>query len=262
MPDAPELPAAVTKEVGVGKFRLPLYLWAVAGVAGVYIARSYRNRQESSATEDDGTLNAGSDSAFGAGLGANGAVLVPGGAFDSTTSSTLADNDAWRVAAVNYLVSMHYDALAAARAIDKYLSGDPLGTRANQIMVEAALRRLGPTPEPVPAPIGQPPPVKPPPPPPPVKQPPAGGAQQQKPNHTAPAPRNPAEHFVDFCNNPSGAGTWWLTNLGGVYTAGNARYLGSPIGAGERRTNWSAISPAGRGYRCSTSDGHARTFTA
>lgn len=264
MADASEVPAALTKEVGAGKFKLPLYLWVLAGAAGLYVARGIRSRQQAAATDTTDTtdLNAGSDSAFGAGLGANGAVIVGGGGFDSGTSSTITDNDAWRKAAVNFLVSQNYDALAAARAIDKYLSGDPLGTRANQIMVEAALRRLGPTPEPVPAPIGTPPTPKPPPTPPPPKPKPAGGIQQDRPLHVVAAPKNASEHFVDFANTQDGRGTWWLTNLGGIYSAGAAPFYGSPIGVGERRSNWSVISSRypSRGYRCNTSDGHARTF--
>lgn len=280
MSEAAEIPEALTKEVGAGKYKMPVWMWGVAVVVGVLIARKVKSAglfggAAPDASTSDGTDPSSLDALGTATLGLGGAVNVgdgtAGGSFDAGTAGTLTDNDAWRKAADNYLTSAGYDSLAAARAIDAYLGGDPL-TPAQAIMVEAALRRLGATPETVPPPLSVPPPIVPSPPvKPPTKPKPkptpvpnrAVPVQQAKALHGPPkAPANKAEHFVDYCNAQSGKGTWWLTNLGGVYTSGTATFYGSPIGAGEHRSDWQRLDTRfpHAGYTAVAGGGHTRSF--
>lgn len=286
---APEVPEALTKEVGAGKFKFPVIVWAGIGVAGFLIARKVKGSTLFGGGASSSTATTPDAGAVipPAGYGANGTVPVTngaaGGGFDSGTASTITDNEQWRTQATNYLVSAGYDALAAANAIGDYLAGNPL-TAAEQIMVEAALRRVGPTPEPVspqpivthpivsggtgtpkPTPAPKPPPTtKPTPTPTPTPQ--AAPIQQTHALYTAKlkAAHASNERFVAFVNLQDGRGTWWLTNLGGVYSAGSAPYLGGPLGNGVQRTDWRRLQtlyPGAHGYRAIAADGTHMDFT-
>lgn len=279
MSDAPHVPEVLTKEVGAGKFKFPVIVWAGIGIVGVLIARKASSLSifgggASSSTPESDTVT---DPTIPlGGYGGNGAVPIvngaAGGSFDSGTASSITDNEQWRTAATNYLVSANYDALAAATAIADYLNGNAL-TSAERIMVEAALRRIGPTPEPVfpqlpvitPTPIVVKPPTKPKPTPvPPKTKPPVPTAKPIQQTHALYTAKLKAAHasnerFVAFVNLQNGHGTWWLTNLGGIYTAGSAPYLGSPIANGSKRTDWAHLSPLfpKPGYRATAGNGAA-----
>lgn len=258
------LPAALSKEVGAGPLKLPLWGWAIAGVGGVLLARKITGGSSSAASEPAAEPAPAADPLdLPAGgvltLGANGALQVPGGAF-SPVASTITDNDQWRQAAINAMVTRTppYDALFAANAVQKYLDGDRL-TTAEQGAISWALTRIGPTPTPVPVSI--PIVTTPAPTPKPIVAPgPITIGQQNTPNTPKPAlPANhaPGEAFVDFANPPFGKGSWWLTNWGGVYAVGGAPYLGNPIrsriakvlGPGPVGQSFVSIEPFGRGYR-------------
>lgn len=75
----------------------------------------------------------------------------------STVGGQYADNNAWAVAAINYLVSIGVDATSANTAITQFLSSQPLTTQ-QQGEVNLAIQRLGAPPSP-PEPGGSPPPV-------------------------------------------------------------------------------------------------------
>lgn len=75
----------------------------------------------------------------------------------STVGGQYPDNDAWAVAAINYLVSIGVDAVSANAAITQFLTSQKL-TTAQQGMVNLAIQRLGAPPSP-PEPGGSPPPV-------------------------------------------------------------------------------------------------------
>lgn len=225
-----DIPAELTHEVGVGKLKLPVGLWLVAIVIGVYVSRhSSLLHFGASTTTTDATVDPNATTnVAGVPLLAGGAVgVTPGGAFDSGASTSIADNEAWRVAATQYLTNQNFNALAAATAVAKYLDGDPL-TTVEQGMIEKALRALGPTPEPVELPIGQP--VPPTPAPGPAPSPTTKPIQQATPSVRITNPKFgiAGEKFVAFANTQDGKGTWWLTNKGGLWSAGSAPFYGAP----------------------------------
>lgn len=262
------IPAALSKEVGAGPLKLPLWGWAIAGVGGIYVARKITGaKAAATAATDTSATDTSTDTTAslpGGGsvltVGDNGAVNVPGGALSPATAQ-ITDNDAWRTAAISALVSGGYDALLASDAVEKYLDGDPL-TVQEQGAIAYALTRVGPTPLPVAPSIAKPPATSTtvPAPKPIVGTGPTTIGQQSTPNAAQPAlsaGHEPGEAFVGFANNPLGKGTWWLTNWGGVYAVGGAPFKGAPInqrvakklgGAPDGQT-FVSIAPFGTGYR-------------
>lgn len=249
-----DLAATLNKEVGAGPLKLPLWGWAIAGVGGVIVARKIAGHLSASTAAATDTTTADPTISGGGGyFGANGALGVPNGALDTATSSTITDNDAWRIAAINALVTGGYDALLATSAVEKYLTGQQLTTQETGA-IDYALTRIGPPPTAVPAPLPIVPPIKTPP----VTKPPTKVVQQTSPANPKPAlaaNHLPGEAFVDFCNAPGG-GTWWLTNWGGVDAVGGAPYKGAPIsnrvanalGAAPSGQTFVSIEPDGAGY--------------
>lgn len=65
----------------------------------------------------------------------------------STIAGQYADNDAWAVAAINYLVSIGVDATSANAAIQQFLASQPLTTQ-QQSEVNLAIQRIGSPPSP------------------------------------------------------------------------------------------------------------------
>jgi len=240
---------AFGKEVGAGPLKLPLWGWLIAGVGGIYVARKITAHQASSAggssdttSADTSTTGTGLPGGGALTLGANGAVQVPGGAL-SPVAPTIADNDAWRVAAEQALVAGGYNALLADSAVAKYLNGAQLSAQ-ETLAITYALRAIGPTPLPVPpavsAPVPKVPTV-------PTTKKPTPSIQQTSPQAPKPAlPPNhaPGEAFVDFAN--VGKGTVWLTNWGGVFAVGGAPFKGAPIGA--RVSKQLGPPPAGQSF--------------
>jgi hypothetical protein len=176
-----DAPAAATAKAGsflthkIGP--LPVFVWLGAGV-GLYLYFQRANSKSASAPganqQTDPAGNVGTiDPATGyvtgspedqAAIAANGASSGIGGGGGSAGQSgtpgkpTYADNDAWGIAAVNYLVGLGIDATTANQAITLYLSSQPL-TTSQQGDVNLAIQSLGAPPT-LPGPItGNPPPV-------------------------------------------------------------------------------------------------------
>lgn len=104
----------------------------------------------SGSPEDQASL-ASQNSGTGGGGGSAGQQATSG-------AQTYADNNAWGVAAVNYLVGLNIDAATANQAIQLYLSSQPLTTM-QQGDVNLAIQALGPPPT-LPGPVNvNPPPV-------------------------------------------------------------------------------------------------------
>lgn len=89
--------------------------------------------------EDQAALSSGSS-----GLGTGTDTGTTGG---STVAGQYADNNAWAVAAINYLVSIGVDAVSANTAITQFLSSQTL-TTAQQADVNLVIQRLGAPPSP------------------------------------------------------------------------------------------------------------------
>lgn len=161
---------------------LPVGVWLLAGI-GIWW---YLQRQQKSAApastaanqETDPAGNVGSiDPATGyvygspedvAALAANNAGTAGAGPASSSSTpgaQSYADNNAWGIAAVNYLVGLGIDAATANQAVQLFLSSQPL-TTAQQGDVNLAIQALGPPPT-LPGPVSSNPP--------PVTTPPGGG---------------------------------------------------------------------------------------
>jgi len=188
---------------------LPLGVWLIAGV-GVwwYMQRKQAAAASASAVPNQQTDPAGNigtiDPATGyvygtpedtAALAANNAGTTgTGSAGTSATSGgqTYADNNAWGIAAINYLVGLGIDAATANQAVQNYLSSQPL-TTAQQGDVNLAIQALGPPPS-LPGPVATNPP--------PVVQPPGPGGGTPPPGKP-PAPKPPAKPPVPVAHQPT-----------------------------------------------------------
>lgn len=148
----------LTQKVGP----LPLWVWLGAGVGIWY----YFQRQQSASSSASqaaneqtdpagniGTIDPATGYVYGtpedlAALAANNAGTTGTGSAGSSGTSgaqTYADNNAWGIAAVNYLVGLGIDAATANQAVQQYLSSQPL-TTAQQGDVNLAIQALGPPP--------------------------------------------------------------------------------------------------------------------
>jgi hypothetical protein len=153
---------------------LPLFVWLGAGI-GIWW---YLERQKSSSSasqaanqQTDPAGNVGSiDPATGYVYGTpeDEAALASqnsgstgegsGGTGSTSGGQTYADNNAWGIAAVNYLVGIGIDGTTANQAIELYLSSQAL-TSEQQGDVNLAIQSLGPPPS-LPGPVStNPPPV-------------------------------------------------------------------------------------------------------
>lgn len=173
---------------------LPLGIWLAAG-AGLVLYFQRKQSPASSASQapnqqTDPAGNIGSiDPATGYVYGTpeDTAALAADNSGSTGTSSAgqsatagaqaYADNNAWGIAAVNYLVGLGIDATTANQAVQLYLSSQPLST-AQQGDVNLAINALGPPPT-LPGPTNSSPP--------PVTTPPGGGGTGGK-KKTAPVP--------------------------------------------------------------------------
>jgi len=158
--------AALGKKIGP----LPAVAWiAIAIVVFYYVSK----RQKSGTSSTDQTDSAGNvgqidpktgyvygsaEDAAALGQASSGlGTSTDTGTGGSTVSNQYADNNAWAVAAINYLVSIGVDATSANTAITQFLASQPLTTQ-QQGEVNLAIQRLGAPPSP-PEPGGSPPPV-------------------------------------------------------------------------------------------------------
>jgi hypothetical protein len=151
----------------IGPLPLGAWLAAVGGGVGLYWFRG-RSGASAPATVDDtsGTPGVGDGSVGGW------TATGPPAATDAPVSTKPTTNDEWGQQAINWLISMGYDATVSDSAIRKYLQSGTL-TATEFVLVRQALMHLGATPQLLPPPEQAAPqgPVIPPPPPPKTKPP-------------------------------------------------------------------------------------------
>lgn len=174
-PDVPEIKApeggggikgVFTKKLGP----LPVGVWIVCAVVIFYLVNK-RNSGGGGGPQTDpagnvGTINPNTgyvygssqdQAALGSGSTSLGGSTEPGSTGGSTVGGQYADNNAWAVAAINYLVSIGVDATSANAAVTQFLSSQTLTTQ-QQGEVNLVIQRLGAPPSP-PEPGGSVPPV-------------------------------------------------------------------------------------------------------
>ena len=150
---------------------IPLAAWIVIAAVIIYYTRKKSSSGGSGGDQTDsagnvGTINpatgyvygsAEDAAAAGRSSGSLGGSTDPGSTGGSTVGGSYADNDAWAVAAINYLVSIGVDATSANAAITQFLGSQQL-TPAQQADVNLVIQRLGAPPS-APTPGGSPPPI-------------------------------------------------------------------------------------------------------
>lgn len=152
------LKAKLGKKIGP----LPLGVWLLIA-AGIfyYVYKKNGSSSSTSGQQTDpagnvGTINpatgyvAGSaedQAALSSGSSGLGTGTDTGSTGGSTVAGQYADNNAWAVAAINYLVSIGVDAVSANTAITQFLSSQTL-TTAQQADVNLVIQRLGAPPSP------------------------------------------------------------------------------------------------------------------
>lgn len=170
---APEAPApegggGLKKSLGRKVGPLPVVVWiAIAVVIFYYVSKKKDTGtagQETDSAGNVGTIDpktgyvAGSaEDAAALGQSSGLGTSSDSGTGGSTVGGQYADNNAWAVAAINYLVSIGVDATSANTAITQFLSSQKLTTQ-QQGEVNLAIQRLGAPPSP-PEPGGNTPPV-------------------------------------------------------------------------------------------------------
>lgn len=157
-------PEAGAKEAGNFLLKkigpLPAVVWAAAAVA-IYLYLKKRNAASAASAAGTaaaggaaGATDAGLSSTDLSGAGSPGTTSGSGG---STTAGQYADNNAWARAAINFLVSIGVDPVAANSAVTQYITSQPLTTE-QQAEVNLAIQSIGAPPQP-PTPGTSPPPV-------------------------------------------------------------------------------------------------------
>ena len=161
----PGLKGALSKKIGP----LPAVAWiAIAIVVFYYVSK--RQKASGSADQTDSAGNVGqidpktgyvygsAEDAAALGQSASNLGTSPDtGTGGATVGGQYADNNAWAVAAINYLVSIGVDATSANAAITQFLASQSL-TPQQQGEVNLVIQRLGAPPSP-PEPGGSPPPI-------------------------------------------------------------------------------------------------------
>jgi hypothetical protein len=149
---------------------LPLAVWLVIAAGIFYYVYKKNNTGTTSGQATDSAGNVGTidpktgyvtgsaEDAAALGQSASGlGTSTDSGTGGSTVSGSYSDNNAWAVAAINYLVSIGVDATSANTAITQFLASQTLTTQ-QQGEVNLAIQRLGAPPSP-PEPGGSTPPV-------------------------------------------------------------------------------------------------------
>lgn len=133
-----DVPDVLTNEIGP----LPVWGWAVAGVAGISLGRLARGKSGSASS---------STSDVGSSIGSTGsAVTLPQGYVSrpvAGTSEGFESNTEWMSTAVGYLVGEGYDPLTAQSALSDYINGRPLTSDAEH-PINDVLGSLGLPPRP------------------------------------------------------------------------------------------------------------------
>ncbi len=156
MADGDSIPDALETRVGP----LPVGAWLAAAAAGVVVGILLLRRRRSSSTpagepETPATADAAGSpflpSSFivGGGMAATGSSGSPSGV-TSAAAGGYSDNAAWQRAAVQALIAAGYDGTTATDALSRYLESQSLTPQQNSL-VNIALQRVGPNPDPVPA---------------------------------------------------------------------------------------------------------------
>lgn len=179
---------------------LPVVVW-VGIFLVVYYYMSQKNKGTSIGTATDpagnvGQINPATGYVYGSSEDQGALGSLPSGLGSSADSGTggstvggqYADNQAWAVAAINYLVSIGVDATSANSAITQFLGSQQLTTQ-QQGEVNLAIQRLGAPPSP-PEPGGSTPPVVTPP-------------------NSSTAATNPPTGFVSTSVTPTAVGLKW-----------------------------------------------------
>jgi hypothetical protein len=120
---------------------LPIGAWVLVIGGGLGIA-FYTNRGTRSAPVEE-QISTGTDPGVGMGAGTPGFIPVAPPA--PTGPTQYADNDQWASAAVRYLVGALHNPTIASMAIRKYVDGQSWSA-AEDKMIQAAIKELGPPP--------------------------------------------------------------------------------------------------------------------
>lgn len=235
-----------------GPFSIGVWLAMIGAGVGVAVLIKRKAAPASTTSATSGTVGPGGTAI------ADGATTLGAQAADQTAAITT--NDQWQGIAVQALLSRGADGLAAQQAIATYMQGGALDP-GQQTLVSEAIGMLGPPPQGAPVMLPSP-------------SPPALAVPTSTPTPMAPAVAStvpvdialhvqpPAgETIVGSAKTPSGNGAWYLTDKGGVYTAGDAQYEGSYLGlpASDRQGD----SPANpRTFRTIVANGIGYTITS
>lgn len=160
------LKKALTKKIGP----LPLVAWIGIAIVVFYYVSKRQSGGAAGGPQTDpagnvGTINPQTGYVYGspedqAQLG-SGSGSIGSSADEGTGGSTVAgqypDNNAWAVAAINYLVSIGVDATAANTAVTQFLASQQLTTD-QQAQINLVIQRIGAPPSP-PEPGGNNPPI-------------------------------------------------------------------------------------------------------
>jgi hypothetical protein len=161
------LKGALSRKIGP----LPVVVWiGIAIVVFYYVSKRNGGGAAQSGPETDPAGNVGTinpqtgyvygstedQAALGSGSGSIGSSADEGTG-GSTVAGQYADNNAWAVAAINYLVSISVDATAANTAVTQFLGSQQLTTD-QQAMINLVIQRIGAPPSP-PEPGGSNPPI-------------------------------------------------------------------------------------------------------
>lgn len=151
------LKAALTKKLGP----LPVVVWIGAAIVIWYfVSKKNSSSSGTAGTQTDAAGNTGTidpKTGYVYGSSEDAAALASGssslgtssdsGSGGSTVAGSYADNNAWAVAAINYLVSIGEDATSSNTAITQFLASQTL-TTSQQALVNLAIQRLGSPPSP------------------------------------------------------------------------------------------------------------------
>jgi hypothetical protein len=202
-PEAPEAGGGgLGKTLGRKIGPLPAGVWIVIAVAVFWYISKRTKAGAGTAAQTDPAGNTGSidpqtgyvygtpedQAALGGGSSSLG-TSSDSGTGGSTVAGSYADNQAWAVAAINYLVSIGVDATEANTAINQFLDSQQLTTQ-QQADVNLVIQRIGAPPSP-PSPGGSPGPVV---------TPPGGGATYAS---------NPPSGFTTTTVSGSAIGAKW-----------------------------------------------------
>lgn len=160
-PEAPASGGGIKEALGRKIGPLPAGVWIVIAVAVFwYVSKKQKASAGAAGQATDPAGNVGvidpktgyvygtpeDQSALGSGSSSLG-TSSDSGSGGSTVAGQYADNNAWAVAAINYLVSIGVDATSANTAITQFLASQQL-TAAQQADVNLVIQRLGAPPSP------------------------------------------------------------------------------------------------------------------